>query len=169
VGTPEANELLLRRFYDETVNQRRLDMVDEIVAPDFLYHAAADPEPFRGPEGFRRFFERAFATFPDLRVTVEDVVAAPDKIAARVTLVGTHLGEFQGIPPSGNQVSMNEIVLGHLEDGKFTEVWQQFDSVGGLQQMGVIPPPGTGPLGMIASFVRNLARGASYQLRSRRG
>ncbi|MFY9578621.1 MAG: ester cyclase [Gaiellaceae bacterium] len=164
----EANRQLILRFYEEALNERRLDAIDEVVSPDFVFHAAAEPEPVRGPEGFRAFFERAFVTFPDLRVTVEDVVADEDKVAVRVTLVGTHLGEFQGIPPSGNRVSMAEHVICHLENGKFTEVWQQFDAVGGLQQMGVLPPPGTGPLGMIASFFRNFARGAMYQLRSRR-
>jgi steroid delta-isomerase-like uncharacterized protein len=164
----DDNRKLILHFYEEAVNKRRLEAIDEVVSPDLVFHSAADPEPFRGPDGFRAFFERALATFPDLRVTVEDVVADEDKIAVRVTLVGTHLGEFQGIPPSGNRITMSEHVIGHLQNGKFTEIWQQFDSVGGLQQMGVIPPPGTGPLGMIASFVRNFARGAVYQLRSRR-
>jgi len=80
--------------------------------------------------------------FPDFQVTVEDVVAEGDKVARRVTLSGTHKGEYMGIPPTGKQMTMGVITIERIEGGKIAEQWGEADMLGLMQQLGVMPPPG---------------------------
>jgi steroid delta-isomerase-like uncharacterized protein len=111
-------------------------------APGFMAYMPGVPGPLDGAawEGFVATFVVAF---PDLRLTVEDSVAAGDKVAARVTFRGTHRGAFQGIPPTGKQVTFSAIEFNRMEDGKVAEHWVELDLLGLLQQLGAIPTPGT--------------------------
>jgi steroid delta-isomerase-like uncharacterized protein len=137
VGAPEANEQLLRRFYDETVNQRRLDMVDEIVAPDFVING----QPI-GSEGIRQAAVWVRSVFPDLRVTVEDVVAERDRVVTRFTARATHRGEFLGVPATGEAVTLSGVHVDRVAHGRIAERWETVDLLGLLQQLGAtIQPP----------------------------
>jgi steroid delta-isomerase-like uncharacterized protein len=78
-------------------------------------------------------------SFPDLKHTVDEVIAEGDTVAARWTVHGTHQGEFQGIPASGTQISLSGNTVHHLKDGKLRETWVAFDSVELLQQIGAVP------------------------------
>ncbi len=84
------------------------------------------------------------SAFPDLQATVEDQVAEGDKVASRFTFRGTHRGELAGIPPTGNQVEVTGIVISRIEGGKGAEDWSNYDALGMMQQLGVVPPPGQG-------------------------
>ena len=80
--------------------------------------------------------------FPNVEEIIEDQVAEGDKVATRLTFSGTHSGELMGIPPTGKQVTFTAITIDQLVDGKITERWHLFDTLGMLQQLGVIPPMG---------------------------
>ena len=83
--------------------------------------------------------------FPDLHVTVEDLIAEGDRVAARLRFRGTHLGELDGIAPTGRRVDCTGIVISRIEEGKISEDWANFDDLGMMQQLRLIPEPGQQP------------------------
>ena len=136
-GNPEANKALTLRYWEEVANKGNLDLIEEICAPDYVCHEV--DQDIRGPEGVRQFIFMLRAAFPDLHVTVEDVIAEGDKIVQRWTGRGTHQGELMGIPPTGNRVSVAGITISRFKDGKVSEEWEVYDMMGMMQQLGVIP------------------------------
>ena len=118
------------------------DMQAEAAArtADFAAHVPGVPEPLDG-EGWRQFIGAFFGGFPRMRLVVEDIVAAGDRVAVRWTFHGTHRGEFLGIPPTGKQVTMAAIEINRVRDGKVAEHWVQLDQLGVLRQLGAIPSP----------------------------
>ncbi len=136
----EENKALMRRLYEEVWSQGNLATIDELLAPDYVLH---DPAHLvRGPEGFKAYVSAFRAAFPDLHATVEDQIAEKDEAAMRFTAHGTHKGEFQGIPPTGRQVTLSGINIQRIVDGKIVENWVSLDALGMLQQLGVLPPLG---------------------------
>jgi steroid delta-isomerase-like uncharacterized protein len=134
------NKAIVRRGY-EAINQNNLDALDEVVAPDITDH---DPAPGQAPglEGVKQWFSSMHTAFPDFRMNVEDMIAEGDKVVARVRLSGTHQGEFMGIAPTGNRVTIKGIdILRVNADGKIVEHWGNFDDLGMMQQLGVMEPP----------------------------
>ncbi len=115
----------------------------EYLAPDAVVHLPGAPGPLHR-EQVLGLLDRFYAAFPDLHHTVEDQVAEGDTVATRMTLRGTHQGEFQGIPPTGKQIVVSLIGIDRFENGKFAEQWSQLDNLGLLQQLGAIPAPGQG-------------------------
>jgi len=95
-----------------------------------------------GPEEFKQFLSLYLTAFPDARFTVEDDLAEGDLVVSRSTLCGTHQGEFMGIPPTGKPVTVTGIAIDRIVGGKFVEGWLNFDALGMLHQLGVIPAPG---------------------------
>jgi steroid delta-isomerase-like uncharacterized protein len=130
-----------RRFAEEAINQQRLDMLDELFAPDYTNHGAPPGSP-QGPDGERAFAGMFLAAFPDLQLTIEDVFGCGDKVAARSRFTGTHTGDFMGIPATGKAISVGSMNIFRVRDGKITDNWNQFDMLGLLQQLGVIPAQG---------------------------
>lgn len=133
----EENRAVIRRAYEELWNERNVDVVDELVAEDFLNHAAP-PGRQRGRQGLKdvvRMFEGAF---PDFRYEVEDVISEGDKIAVRDTFTGTHQGDFMGIPATGNRVTMEAIHIYRFSEGRLAEHWVARDDLGMMRQLGVI-------------------------------
>jgi predicted ester cyclase len=95
----EANKASVRRYLDEVFHGRDPAVVDELVAPNFIHH---DPvNPLHGPAGLKQYQAVLFAAFPDLRLSIDDMVAEGDKVAVRYTVTGTHLAELAGIAPTG--------------------------------------------------------------------
>ncbi len=137
-GDPEANKAILRRITEEALNQRNLSLVDEFYATDYVFHLPGTPD-IHGPEGFKQYFSTAFAAFPDFHLTTEDMIAEEDKVVSRVTIRGTHKGEFMGIPPTGKEVTATGILIQRFADGKIVEDWESFDFLGFMQQL--TPPP----------------------------
>lgn len=109
--------------------------LDELVAEDIVDH---NPMPNQAPglEGFKQWMAAARTTFPDLRGTVEDVIAEQDRVAARVTWHGTHGGEFVGVKPTGKRVLLSAFHLVHFSGGRAVEWWGTADLLGALQQIG---------------------------------
>ena len=139
----EANKSVVRRFYEEVFVRGNLDLIDEISAPDFVDH---NPAPGQAPgiEGIKQALTEYRSAFPDLEITVEDMIAEGDKVAARITATGTHKGEFAGIPATGRRATISVIDIVRVVDGKAVERWGVEDNMGLMQQLGVIPGPGTG-------------------------
>ncbi len=134
----QANLTLMRRFFDEIVNGGDLDLIDELIAPDVIEHEAFPGlEPNR--EGIKQFLGLFRRAFPDLHFEVRDLLAEGDRVAARVRITGTHRGEFNGIPPTGRRIDVAALDICRIEGGRLAEHWGNTDTLGMLQQLGVIP------------------------------
>jgi steroid delta-isomerase-like uncharacterized protein len=137
----EENKAIVRRYLEEAFNNRNTDVIDELVSEDHVdYHIP--PELPRGPEGIKAWFNGAFSAFPDSRIKAKDVIAEGDKVVTRFEFIGTHQGEFMGIPATGKQFSITGIAIARIADGKLVEWWEKADVMGLMQQLGVIPSPG---------------------------
>ena len=135
----EENKAFTRRAY-EAINQKNLDALDEMVASDMIDR---DPAPGQGPglEGVKQYFSSLHTAFPDVQMNIDDMIAEGDKVVARVNVGGTHQGEFMGIDPTGNRVTITGIDILRIADGKIVERWGKFDDLSMMQQLGVISEP----------------------------
>ncbi|MFI1970035.1 cyclase [Streptomyces cinnamoneus] len=144
MSTIEENKKLVRRFYAE-IDKGNVDVLDELVAEDYLDHS---PPPFPGfPPGltglkqiFRLFWEATPGTHE-----IEDQVAEGDKVATRLLCRGVHEGDLPGIPATGHPLTMTATVIHRIENGKLVEKWSDKDLLSFLQQLGVMPEIGRAP------------------------
>ena len=136
-----ANKALIRRFYEEFVNPGNLAVADEIIAPDCPLHFGG-AFMGRGPEAFKQTRAVLYAGFPDLRWTIEEMVAEGEKVAERLTARGTHEGEFMGVAPTGNRVEIPAIAMAHIREGRIAEMRGMPNMLGLMQQIGAVPAPG---------------------------
>lgn len=137
----EVNKANTRRFYDEVFNKKNGAAIDEFIALNHVDHAAPPGMP-GGLEGVKQTINMYLTAFPDLHFTVEDMIAEGDKVAVRLTTRGTQQGEFMGVPPTGKHTTVTAIDINRFAGGKCVEHWLQMDTLGLLQQLGVVPAPG---------------------------
>lgn len=134
--SPESNKRLAHLVWEEIWHQGHLSRIDELFTPDFVRH---DPgRELRGPDQNRQFISSMRAAFPDVHYFVEDQIAEGDKVVVRYRFQGTHLGAFQGMPPTGKQVAYTGILIYRIAEGKIAEQWTEFDLLGFLRQLGVL-------------------------------
>ena len=133
----EQNKAIVRRWVAGGWNTGDLSLVDEFYA-DYTLHSPGMPD-VQGTEAFKAFVTMYRSAFPDIHFALEDMVAEGDKVAWRATTRGTHQGELMGIPATGKQVTVAGITLSRLKDGKVVEEWTNWDTLGMLQQLGVVP------------------------------
>jgi steroid delta-isomerase-like uncharacterized protein len=138
--TGPDNKAIVRRYYDDVLNRRMVDALDQLATDDYHEH---DPFPGQG-DGLADFKARVrlvLTAFDPYRFTVEDVVAEGDRVAVRWTAGGTHSGEFVGIPPTGKQFTIAGIDVHGVRDGRMAEHWHVVDQLALLQQLGLVPIP----------------------------
>ena len=135
----EENKAVVRRWV-EAFNEGNLDAVDELLTDSYVRHDPNSPE-VRGPAEEKELIGMYRAAFPDLRFTVEDMVAEDDRVATRLGISATHKGELLGIPPTENRLSLTAMEIYRLKDGKIEEQWVNMDTLGMMQQIGAIPIP----------------------------
>lgn len=137
--TTEENKRVVRRFPEEVATEGNIDVIDEICAEDVLDHS-----PLGDVEGREELKEQAsylLTAFGDFSATVEDIIGEGDTVAMRVTVRGTHEGEFMGVEPTGEAFEVQNMVFTRVKDGQIAERWVQPDMLGMLQQLGVVEPP----------------------------
>ena len=134
----EANKALFRRFIQEVINDKNTDKMDILIGETWLDH---NPPPGAAPgvEGMKQMMGMFFAAFPDLNVTIDQLIAEGDIVVGRMTNTGTHQGDLMGIAPTGKRVTFSEIHMVRIENGKAVEHWGNIDDLGMMQQLGVIP------------------------------
>lgn len=137
------NKALFDRMIQECWNQGNIEMVDEICAPNFVYHAPGSPD-IVGPDDFKQFIEVYLTAFPDAYFTIEDQIAEKDKVATRWSFTATHKGELAGIAPTGLSVAVTGTTISRFSNGKLAETWDVFDALGMWQKLGIVPPIGEG-------------------------
>jgi steroid delta-isomerase-like uncharacterized protein len=130
----EANAALVRDSF-EAFNAGDTERLLAVVAPDLVMHLAEFPEPIHGRETWREGFELMKRAFPDLEARIDDVVAADDRVAVRVSFSGTHSGEFQGIPATGRRIHYISHEFYRVEDGLIVEEWICSDTASLFRQL----------------------------------
>ena len=136
----EESKAIVRRFWG-VWEEANIDLVNELLAPDYITHTPATPDQPTGPEGVKGVVAMFQSGMPDLKVVIEDMIAEGDKVAVRYTLEGTHEGDLFGVPPTGQRLSIKSIAVGRGSDGKIRDHWRVTDSLDMMQQLGVIPAP----------------------------
>ena len=134
----EENKSIVRRFFEVGPSRGDLDAANELLAPGFVLHVPLPCSP--GVRGIDEVVSACRAAFQDLQVTVEDMVAEGDMVAARFTARGVHNGAFMGLPPTGKPITMTGIEIFRLENGKIAELWGEANLLGLMQQLGILPP-----------------------------
>lgn len=126
------NKSFVRRFIEEVVNRKDLDVIDELFERDVVHHLSS--RDLRGRQALRKAEAESGRVFPDETVTIVDEVAEGDRVALLWTWQGTHAGEFQGRSPTGKLVKTEGITLFRLASGRIAEMWEYYDQVGFRQQ-----------------------------------
>jgi predicted ester cyclase len=136
------NAMLFRRYCEDALTAGDLDLLDELIAPDVIHHAAM-PGQSPGLPGLKEVARILRAGFPDFTIKLQDMLAKDDRVAARMTVSGTHRGDLGDIAPTGRRVEFDEIAMARFHGGKLVELWSVPDRLALLSQLGVIDaPPG---------------------------
>ena len=133
------NREITRRVFEEIWNNKKLDVIDELMAADYVHHDPQSPDVPSGIEGYKQFVSYYLNAFPDLHYTIEDLLADGNTVAIRWTATGTHQGDLPGITKTGRQISVTGMTIARVRDGKFIESWGNWDALGLMQQLGVVP------------------------------
>lgn len=131
----------MRRIPLELFNQGNLAVVDEVIAADYIEHAAFPGFP-PNREGLKAFVSALRTAFPDYHYTIDDEITEGDTMVLRITARATMTGAFMGMPATGKSATWTEMHIARVANGKLAEHWSNIDQLGMLQQLGVIPTPG---------------------------
>ena len=136
----DNNKALTQRWFEEVWNKGRADAISEMFAADGIAHGLSDDggNPLCGPEGFKEFHAKFRSAFPDIVVTIEDMVAEGDKVAARCSVRGKHTGDSLGFAATNAPVEFTGISIIRIKDDKIVEGWNNFDFMRMNQQLGVL-------------------------------
>jgi predicted ester cyclase len=133
----EANTQITRGVLEELFEKGNLDATDELIHPDFVNHEAPPDNP-QGPEGLKETVTWLRGLWGPMRAEIEDEICEDDKVVARVTIHGRHVGEFLGRPPSGKEFATEQIHIWRIADGKVIEHWSVRDDLGQALQLGLL-------------------------------
>lgn len=136
---PDANKALVRRFFEEVWSTGDLSLRDEFLAADYRGHMAGAEQAI-DRNGWTGWFLGFRTAFPDAQFTIEDMIAEGDRVAARLTMRGTHLGPLNGASATGRAVVVTGMSIERVENGRIVEGWNQNDALGLLGQLGLLPP-----------------------------
>jgi steroid delta-isomerase-like uncharacterized protein len=139
----EANKILARRVFEEVLNERNLNLLDELATPDYIEHSPL-PGQGTGIEGIRDRYTTVFNAF-DFQFAIDDVIAEGDKVVLRWTQTGTHIGPILGMPRTGRSFRTTGIEIWRVENGKLAEHWDVVDIFGQFMQLGLLPEPTGAP------------------------
>ena len=134
----EQNKSIVRRWIEEVWNKGNVAVIDEVYAPDYIQHEPA-PETVNSSEALKQYVSTYLTAFPDLNLSIEDLLAEGDKVVWRFKSTGHQNGPFMGLPPTGKTGNITGIVIFRLENSRIVEGWVNLDVLGLLQQVGIIP------------------------------
>ena len=135
----EQNKAIVRRLFEELWNKGNLSLADQLFTPNYTHHDSSSPDFGHGPESERKRATLYRTAFPDLRLTIEDLIAEGDTVMARWSCHGTHKGDLNGMAPTGKQVTISGVTIARLLNGKLAESHVNWDALGMMQQLGVVP------------------------------
>ena len=129
---------VIERFFDEAINQQKLEILDEILAPDFRGSILEYEQTSSTGEELKQGLTMVLNAFPDYHQIIHDWIVEGEKVVARWTTTGTHKGVYNGIPPTGKVIREHGIDIFRVVDGKIVEHWVEIDVLGIYKQMGVV-------------------------------
>jgi steroid delta-isomerase-like uncharacterized protein len=135
------SKFIVRRYFEEVLDGGNLDLVDELFDPQYVLHDPNAPREVCGVEGSKQFVGMFRGAFPDIAHTIEDQIAEGDKVVTRLKAHATQKGELMGIPPTGEEVTIEGISIWRIADGKIKECWFNYDALGLMQQLGAFREP----------------------------
>lgn len=134
----EANKNISHRVNEQVWNEGKLNLIDDLVSSDFVNHSAPPGLP-ADRDGFKQLVAIYRVAFPDVHITIEDILAEGDRVMTRWSATGTHKGELLGIAPTEKKVTVTGMSENRISGGKVVEQWNEFDDLGMLQQIGAMP------------------------------
>lgn len=139
----DSDKDIIKRFVEELWNARKLDVADQIFSDDCVTHqlrsgALAEPA-CRGPQEMKEHVSGWLISFPDLRFTIEQMIAERDRVVSQLMMEGTHQGIWMGISPTGKRLQIRMITIHRIANGKIVEDWVLVESLGLFQQLGAVP------------------------------
>jgi steroid delta-isomerase-like uncharacterized protein len=138
----EQNKTNVRRLFEEVWNKGQVAVADELIAPSYTHHDSSTPDVGRGPESEKKRVTLYRNAFPDIRFTIEDLLAEGETVVARWSCRGTHKGELNGIAPTGKQFNITGVSIARFTNGKMFEGYVNWDALSLMQQLGVAPELG---------------------------
>jgi predicted SnoaL-like aldol condensation-catalyzing enzyme len=136
----EDNKAVVMRIFDETWNQGKLNVLDEVLTPETLFHSPIRPEPMLGAGPLKGIVSFLKSGFPDIQFTVDDIFGAGDLVAVRWTSHQTHTVTYMGVPPTGKKLSYTGNIVFRMVDAKVVEFWEIVNAMGVLSELGLAPP-----------------------------
>jgi len=130
------NEAAVREYFDRVWSKGEIERLDHLLAPTYINHTPSFGQPAPGPEGLKPIVVALRSAFPDLHYTIEDIIATPDYVVARVRMQGTHLGRLGDLPPAGRPIDVLQINIERFENGKVVEHWRVTDELTLQKQLG---------------------------------
>ena len=134
----EGNKNVVRRLFEEVWNKGNFQVTDELFTPNYANHDSSTPDLGRGPESEKKRATLYRTAFPDLRLTVEDIIAEGETVVARWSCRGTHKGDLNGIAPTGKPFNITGVSIARFTNGKMSEGFVNWDALGLMQQLGVV-------------------------------
>ncbi|WP_435152376.1 ester cyclase [Haladaptatus sp. DFWS20] len=141
MGQTDESKAVVRRLINEFVNEGDESIADELLAPDYVRYDPDAPSGVQGPDEFTAMIGMFQSAFPDGEISIEEMIAEGDLVVFRGTERGTHDGEFMGHEPTGETFEITGLAMHRVEDGRITETWANWDMLGLLQQLGIVPVP----------------------------
>ena len=129
------NKEVVRRYWNGKWNERRPEILDELMAPDVVYHGTS--MEMNGIEEYKQVYQSFLSAFHDTKLTIDSLIAEGDKVMTRVTCSVVHKGELEGIPPTGKTLTISLFTVFRLVDGKIVEEWEIIDELGMMMQLGM--------------------------------
>jgi len=137
----EQNKTVVRRLFDELWNKGNLLVADELIASTYLHHDDSTPDLGKGPESEKKRVNLYRNAFHDFRLSIEDLLADGETVVARWSCRGVHKGELNGIAPTGKQFAITGVTICRFDHGKIVEGFVNWDALGLMRQLGVVPEP----------------------------
>ena|ERR1700730_13894778 len=133
-----TNEQLIKKYFEEIWNNGKLEVLNEIISPDYMNHNPGIANPIPGPEGLKPIIEGIRKAFPDLKYVIENMVVSDDQVAVHTTMHGTHKGDFFGLAPTNKVIKVSQMQIERIENNKIVEHWRITDELTLLRQLGQI-------------------------------
>lgn len=129
---------LIKRLFDEVYTKGNLNLIDELIASNVRWHDPARTQHETGIQSFKEMERIYKQAFPNKKLKIDDIMAVDDKVVVHWTLTGTHKGDLEGIPATNRDFKVTGITMYRLANGKVTELWQSWDRLGLLEQIGEV-------------------------------
>jgi steroid delta-isomerase-like uncharacterized protein len=150
----EHNKAIVRRLFTELWNNGNLLVADELFAPNYAHYDPSTPDFGRGPDSEKKRAALYRTAFPDLHLTIEDVIAEGETVMTRWSCRGTHKGDLNGIAPTGKHITITGLTVARVSNGKIVEGYVNWDALGLMQQLGVVPQLANRAKAMAATSAR---------------